>query len=262
VLTAALSSRFRAGGASVLVFASAVVAGCGGSAGALRAPPAPTDRPSTSPPLRIPAGATAAPSTPLLSVAVRPFHEPGDFAHRNYCGSGATEVLLSAWMTRLPDLETVAQRAHLDPRSGQTGADTTAGINSFLDPIVTPALGRSWYRPDHVTGIAALQTRLRADLDSTQARLLFGHAVPVMVQTMTKTMPGWNSWQATHMITISGADLGHPDPALDTVTYAETPSPLAGYRGPDFQTMTVAALWQAMQAFLTADPSDPVNVIW
>ena len=257
-----MSNHARACYATALVLAAGIVAGCGGSAGALSAPPA--QPPSASPSGPAPSGvpATAEPSSASFTVAVRPFHEPGDFAHRNYCGSGATEVLLSAWISQLPDLETVARRAHLDPRSGQTGADTTAGINSFIDPLVTPALGRSWYRPDYVAGIAALETRLRADLGSTEARRLFGHAVPVMVQTMTKTMPGWSGWQATHMITISAADLGQGDPGLDTVTYAETPSPLAGYRGPDFQTMTVAALWLAMQAFLADDPSDPVNVIW
>jgi hypothetical protein len=45
------------------------------------------------------------------------------------------------------------------------------------------------------------------------------------------------------------------------VTYAETPSPLAGYRGPDFQTITVKALWVAMQAYLREFPQDPMNVI-
>jgi hypothetical protein len=45
------------------------------------------------------------------------------------------------------------------------------------------------------------------------------------------------------------------------VTYAETPSPLAGYRGPDFQTISVAALWVAMQAYIKEFPADPMNVI-
>src|SRR2546428_363747 len=83
----------------------------------------------------------------------------------------------------------------------------------------------------------------------------------VMVQTMTRTMPGWNHWNATHMITIFAFDFTHHDPALDTVSYAETPSPLAGYRGPDFQTISVEALWVAMQAYNREAPWDPINVI-
>jgi len=102
---------------------------------------------------------------------------------------------------------------------------------------------------------------IETDITDPQAMLTFGHGVPVMVQTMTRTMPGWNRWNATHMITIFAFDFSHDDPALDTVTYAETPSPLAGYRGPDFQTITVKALWVAMQAYLREFPQDPMNVI-
>jgi hypothetical protein len=109
--------------------------------------------------------------------------------------------------------------------------------------------------------LADVQTRIQNDITDPQATMTFGHGVPVMVQTMTRTMPGWNHWNATHMITIFAFDFSHNDPALDTVTYAETPSPLAGYRGPDFQTITVKALWVAMQAYLREFPQDPMNVI-
>src|SRR5207302_10256275 len=99
--------------------------------------------------------------------------------------------------------------------------------------------------------------------DSLDQRAIvsFGHGVPVMLQTMPQTMPGSNHWNATHMITVFAFDFSHNDPALDTITYAETPSPLAGYRGPDFQTISVKALWVAMQAYLREFPQDPMNVI-
>src|ERR1700716_177731 len=35
--------------------------------------------------------------------------EPADGPHGNYCGAGATQVLLSAWMSEVPDIETVAK---------------------------------------------------------------------------------------------------------------------------------------------------------
>jgi len=214
-----------------------------------------------------PPSATALPvSTPVptplpLRVAVRAYHEPLDHAHRNYCGAGATEVLLSAWMAGLPDVETVARQIRLDPSSGATGADTVAGINAFLRPIVLPALGGDRYRGAHVISVDGVLQRLRADLGDAEAMRRFGHTVPVMVQTMTRTMPGWGGWQATHMITIAAASLDTGNPDVDTVTYAETPSPIAGYNGPPFQTITVRALWTAMRAFLADDPADPVNVI-
>src|SRR5438270_550668 len=70
-----------------------------------------------------PTPVTAVASTDKGSVVVRGFHEPGDFAHRNYCGAGATQVLLSGWMRSVPDIETVAARSHLNPSRGEYGAD-------------------------------------------------------------------------------------------------------------------------------------------
>ncbi len=196
------------------------------------------------------------------TVPVRGFHEPGDWAHRNYCGAGATQVLLSAWLSGVPDIETVARRARLDPNRGEYGADAVVAINAFLDPVAVPALGRSRYRAEHVATLAEVKARIRADIVDPEATRLFGHGVPVMVQAMTRTMPSWNRWNATHMITIFAFDFSHDDPAQDTVTYAETPSPLAGYRGPDFQTISLSALWTAMQAYNLDSPLDPMNMIW
>src|SRR5437868_12025385 len=195
------------------------------------------------------------------AVEVRGYHEPGDWAHRNYCGAGATQVLLSAWLSKVPDIETVARQSHLTPNRGEFGADAGAAINVFLSSIVNPALGHSRYLAEHVVTLEGVKERIRRDILDADANRLFGHGVPVMVQTMTKNMPGWNHWNATHMITIFAFDFSHNNPALDTVTYAETPSPLAGYRGPDFQTITVKALWVAMQAYLREFPQDPMNVI-
>jgi hypothetical protein len=195
-------------------------------------------------------------------VQVKGFHEPGDYAHRNYCGAGATQVLLSAWMPNVPDIETVARASRLNPNRGEFGADATNAINAFLSSMVIPQLGGPRYKAEHLTDLAAVEARIQGDITDQRAILSFGHGVPVMVQTMTRTMPGWNRWNATHMITIFAFDFSHNDPALDTVTYAETPSPLAGYRGPDFQTISVKALWVAMQAYLREGaPSDPMNVI-
>ena len=195
------------------------------------------------------------------SVVVRGFHEPGDYAHRNYCGAGATQVLLSAWTQKVPDIETVARASKLNPNRGEFGADAADAINAFLAPIVTPVIGHAAYKPEHLTSLEDVKARIQRDITNQDTIALFGHGAPVMVQTMTRTMPGWNRWNATHMITIFAFDFSHNDPNLDTVTYAETPSPLAGYRGPDFQTITVSALWVAMQAYNREFPADPMNVI-
>jgi hypothetical protein len=204
---------------------------------------------------------TPTPDLNIGAVVVRGFHEPGDYAHRNYCGAGATQVLLSAWMANVPDIESVARRSHLNPNRGEFGADALQAINAYLQPLVTPTLGHPRYVAEHVTTLDGVTSRIQRDIQDQAAIQAFGHGVPVMVQTMTRTMPGWNRWNATHMITIFAFNFSHNDPAMDTVTYAETPSPLAGYRGPDFQTISVSALWVAMQAYNREFPQDPMNVI-
>jgi hypothetical protein len=253
VSTRRISARAVAGLSALI--AVAVLPGCAPGASANDAPPGATQStPAPSPP----PPPTPAPTPIPLHVAVQPYREPDDHAHRNYCGAGATEVLVSAWLPVRPDVETVARDIHLNPDTGATGADTVAGINALLRPTI----GADPYRGDHVTTLDGVLQRLRASLGSSADLGSFSHTAPVMVQTMTKTMPGWRGWQATHMITVGDARLDSGDPNLDTVTYAETPSTIAGYNGPDFQTITVAALWTAMQAFLADDPHDPVNVIW
>lgn len=206
---------------------------------------------------------TAVPALPSdrASVAVQSFKEPNDFAHRNYCGAGAAQVLLSAWLPAVPDIEAVAQRNALDPRIGQTGNDTARGINSWLDAVVRPKVGRSFYQASRVTSLDEFLGILRQDLGGPDARREFGHGAPVLVQAMTPTLPGWNKWNATHMLTIYAYDLRAHDPARDTVSYMETPGSVAGYRGPASQTITVKQLWEAMVAFYTKD-KDPINVIW
>ncbi|MEA2670859.1 MAG: hypothetical protein QOG45_1079 [Chloroflexota bacterium] len=247
--------------ASLLLVALTGLPGCGTPPAASAASNRDAGLPGTSG--LVPDLATPQPQPPpaVATVAVRPFREPNDHAHRNYCGAGATEVLLSAWQDPVPDVETVARAAGLDPRSGETGAQAVAAINTLLAPTVRPLLGQDRYQGVHATDLDTVLATLRADLGDPRAVELFGHGVPVMVQTMTRTMPGWNHWNATHMITIFGADLSHGDPTLDTVTYMETPSTVAGYTGPPSRTLSVAALWVAMRQFITDAPDDPVNLI-
>jgi len=220
--------------------------------------------PAASPPVAIAVLQTPGPLLPdRVAIPVRSFHEPNDYAHRNYCGAGATQVLLSAWLNPVPDIEAVARANQLDPRIGQTGANTVTGINGWLDPVIVPAAGRSWYRGARVTSLDEFLGMLREDFVSPIAWKAFGHGAPVMVQLMTPTLPGWNGWNATHMITIFAYDLRTTDPARDTVSFMETPSPVAGYRGPDSQTITVKKLWDAMMVFAAREKDrDPINVIW
>src|SRR5437879_7706106 len=120
--------------------------------------PAPTETPQPQPSLTV--GQVAAGQG---VVEVRGFHEPPDWAHRNYCGAGATQVLLSAWMTDVPDIETVAKASKLNSNRGETGADATNAIDAFLNPVVMPALGQARYKAEHLVSLDAVKARNQND---------------------------------------------------------------------------------------------------
>lgn len=247
------------------VAVGAALASCSGDQGALTVPAAGAIylEPAADREPHVLVHLTAQPSLGANYGSVQVLHvrEPGDFPHRNYCGPGATQVLLSGWLDKVPDLEVIAVRSHLDPKRGEVGKMAAVAINSFLNPVVMPVLGHSRYKAERVLTLAGVQDRIRRDILDPNTIRLFGHGAPVMVQTMTGTMNGWNHWNATHMITIYAFDFSHNNPALDTVTYVETSSRLTGYRGKGLETITVKALWTAMHAFIDQAPYDPMNVI-
>src|SRR5207302_8815380 len=96
-------------------------------------------------------------STDKGSVVVRGFHEPGDFAHRNYCGAGATQVLLSGWMRSVPDIETVAKASKLNPNRGVYGADDSIVSITVLYTMLMASLGVACYKWVHIQCIRALR---------------------------------------------------------------------------------------------------------
>lgn len=162
----------------------------------------------------------------------------------------------------MPDIETVATFSKLDPNRGQTGANTVIAINELLAATTLPVIGsRGVYQGSHVDALSDLIAALQRDIGTSRWSSLFGHPAPVIVQTMTKTLPGWHGWQATHMITVYAYDLTSGNPQTETVSYTETPSARAAYVGPPTQTISLAALWAAMLAHNSAAPDDPINLI-
>src|SRR5437899_7528018 len=133
-------------------------------------PPAPTETPQPQPSLTV-----GQVSPGQGAVEVRGFHEPPDWAHRNYCGAGATQVLLSAWMTDVPDIETVAKASKLNPNSGEFGANAVTAINGFLNPVVVPALGQPRYTAEHITTLDEVKARIVGDIVDQQTIATFGH---------------------------------------------------------------------------------------
>ena len=202
--------------------------------------------------------ATAAAGT-TVQLSVRIELEPNDYAHRNYCAEGAIAVLLSTWTTALPSIDAIGVAAHVVESSGTTGANAVQAINAYLEQITGTA--RYAYTGTHVTSLPVFESQLETDLSGKGSFTAAGHGSPVLVHVMTATLPGWDGYQAHHMIAVFGYSLAAGTPAGDTVTYAESAGSVAGYNGPQVETISLAALWTAMQNYNADITTDPVTVI-
>jgi hypothetical protein len=204
-----------------------------------------------------PTPTATASTTARLSVQIEP--EPKDYAHRNYCDEGAIAVLLSTWTTALPSIDAIGAAAHVVESSGTIGANAVQAINAYLEQITGTTTYA--YTGNHVTSLPVFESQLETDLSGKGRFTAAGHGSPVLVHVMTATLPGWDGYQARHMIAVFGYEFAAGTPAGDTVTYAESASSAAGYNGPQVETISLAALWTAMQNYNTDITTDLVTVI-
>lgn len=202
----------------------------------------------TAPPVKLaaapPATAAQAPKTAVeLSVQVQP--EPNDYAHRNYCAEGAIAGLLSTWTSAVPSIDAIGVSAHVSETRGTKGPDAVQAINGYLEQITGTA--RYAYSKSYVTSPAILKSQLETDLSGLGRFAHSDHGSAVLVHVWTDTLPGWNGYQASHVIAVFGYDFTPGSSSGDTVTYAESAGTVAGYNGPQVQTISLAALWTATE---------------
>ena len=208
----------------------------------------------THPAAALQAAATAPPvmATPAakpaveLTVGVEP--EPNDYAHRNFCAEGAIAVLLSTWTSAVPTIDDIGVAAHVVESRGTRGADAMQAINNYLEQITGRT--RYSYSESYVTSLDVLKSDLERDLSGQGRFVSAGHGSPVLVRVRTASLPGWNGWQAGHVVAVFGYDFTAGNPSGDTVTYAESASPVAAYEGPQVQTISLADLWAAVPTAL------------
>ncbi|MGH7686470.1 MAG: hypothetical protein ACREN2_06610 [Candidatus Dormibacteria bacterium] len=236
------------------------LAGAGALASCGTAPQLTT--PTTAPAVSAPAARAMAAPAPKAAVelTIQVELEPNDHAHRNYCAEGAIAVLLSTWSSALPSLDDIGVSAHVDENRGTKGADAARAINEYLGQITGTT--SSPYSTTYVTSPASLKSLLETDLSGLGNLAAAGHGSPVLVRVRTATLPGWNGYQASHVVAVFGYDFTPGNPDGDTVTYAESAGSVAGYSGPQVQTISLAALWAATQTTTTFGPlHDPWTVV-
>jgi hypothetical protein len=214
---------------------------------------------ATTTPSPTPAPTPTATASTTVQLSVRIELEPNDYAHRNYCAEGAIAVLLSTWTTALPSLDAIGVTAHVIESYGTTGDNAVGAINTYLQQITGTT--NYAYTGTHVTSLPVLESQLETDLSGMGRFTTAGHGSPVLVHVMTATLPGWGGYQAQHMISVFGYSFAAGTPAGDTVTYVESAGSVAGYNGPQVETISLAALWTAMQNYNTDITTDLVTVI-
>jgi len=223
--------------------------------------PSPAPVSSSTPAAAASPGAAATGASPHLaaSLPIQLELEPNEYVHRNYCVEGAIAVLLSSWTRAVPSIDAIGQAAHVVESYGTTGATAVLAINSYLEQITgSPGFA---YTGTHVTDLAVFETQLETDLSGLGRFAPAGHGSPVLVHVMTATLPGWDGYQAQHMVAVYGYNFAAANPNADTVTYAESAGTVAGYNGPHVETISLQELWTAMQNYNQDITTDPVTVI-
>lgn len=169
-------------------------------------------------------------------------HEPNTKAYANFCGPGASEVLISNWTSDVPSITTLGNAEGTDPNSGTLIVNMIAPINK--------AIGTDYYAD---SGGAQNQGALSDLIGRT---ILDGHPLITGVMTGVTTSPGdsifLNGWappsmgggsgfEVAHIVTIYGFNF--TSPALGKIYYVETAGTVAGTNKTGPQEIDYQKFW-------------------
>ncbi|RMG35804.1 MAG: hypothetical protein D6732_09020 [Methanobacteriota archaeon] len=151
--------------------------------------------------------------------------EPNDYAHRNYCGPGATQVALDARLPKykVPDIDTIGAMEKINPSWGVTMDNVAATLNQILrsNGDLPNSNGFVAYELAYPNNMWSLFNYIDWDIQR-------GYATISGVKTTY--MPGWDGRRAYHIVAIYG--IYYDNDYNNYYKYAETASPKAGYNGP------------------------------
>jgi Fibronectin type III domain len=174
------------------------------------------------------------------AVGVVAYKEPNLTKYDDYCGPGASQVLISAWTKNVPGIDTLATEEKTDPNPPKYGTY----ISDMVKPI-NDAIGANYY---HDLGAASSQ----ADLSNRIGYdILHGHPLITGIKTGVGNvfLNGWDyagPFRVNHIITIYGFDFRSP--AQGKIYYMETSSPHAGTNAAGPQEMDFQSFWLLVQA--------------
>lgn len=159
----------------------------------------------------------------LLSVGT--WREPNDYAHRNYCGPGATQVALDArWQAAsVYDIDKIGKDENINPSWGVYMNNIVSTLNSGT------YLGNEFPNPN---GFVAYELSWAKSRDDLGNKIIFDidHGYAMIAGVVTTDMPGWNSYTAYHIVSVIGYRI-YTSFDDTRVYYTETAGTAAGYHG-------------------------------
>jgi len=166
------------------------------------------------------------------NVSVGSYNEPNDIQHVNYCGPGASQVLISAWTSNVPDIQTLATEEQTKLNSGTLLKNMVGPINN--------AIGQSYYSIHHASSQADFSNMIGRDILDNQHPLITG----ILTIYQKNQLNGWTV-SATHIITIYGFDFSSP--TVGYIYYYETSGTVAGTTATGPNRIDYNVFWSLVQ---------------
>lgn len=148
------------------------------------------------------------------SVGVTAYAEPNLYAYRNYCGPGASQVVVSNWTGNVPSIDTLASQEGANANSG-------AYLSNMVGPINSDAGAGGYYLNQVAGSQGTFSNWIGGDI------YVDYHPLITAIETRGNgyTLQGW-SVTAPHIIALYGFNF--VTPGAGYVSYVETAGTVAG----------------------------------
>ncbi len=163
------------------------------------------------------------------SVVVVAWSEPNDYAHRNYCGPGSSQVTISNWNPNgVPGIDQLGSEESTDPNGGTL-------LGNMVGPINNHGNTNSYYNNQVAGSQGTFNDWVGADIG-------FGHPLITAIQTMGNgyTLNGWGL-NTAHIVSIYAYNF--VTPGAGTIGYVETSGTVAGTSATGRQNFGTDPFW-------------------
>jgi hypothetical protein len=168
------------------------------------------------------------------TLSVYPYTEPPGKDYVNYCGPGATQVILSARLptNQIPNIYNIGADESQYSWGNKTDIKTKGVLNTAVRTELNNLLSTSFYVYAVASGRPQLETWVVSDIDANYA---------LDSSLMTGGMPGWGTLNVKHIVAIYGYN--EPDLSHTYFYYTETASKDAGFNGTYWNYVISTTFW-------------------